>query len=413
MDNGAGALHKPAMGDFLRRMEWLGRSRALGYLRLLAILNLGMIVLLLVTSTHGVDRNGFLLGSDFISFWTSGRMLNSGMNPYDAAAHLAVQRDFFASPDGFTAFFYPPSFLPLCWPLGLLDYFPALAAWLLFTGTIYVTAIRQWHRGTAVSAPPWLLIAAFPAVPIVITHGQTAFLVAGMLGLAVISLPKRPMLAGLLFGLATIKPQLGLLFPVALLASHEWKAIVAACLSALVLAGASTLAFGYHNWPDWLAAAARARTAMEAGAVPFAKMVTPFAAMRLTGAPVQAAYAVQGIVTLFAVGAVSLIAWRQRWSAGLGAASLAGAPLATPFALDYDLVILAFPLLWLTGQGLRTGFAPYEKPAIAVAFILAAFARPLALVIPVQIAPFACALLFALIIRRATGTAPYALDQAS
>ncbi|AXB76734.1 glycosyltransferase family 87 protein [Novosphingobium sp. P6W] len=391
--------------DFLRTMDWLGAARARGYLRLLALLNAVMLVALIVTSHGGVDRNGFLLGSDFISFWTVGQMLGAHANPYDGAAHIAAQRLFFASDAGYTAFFYPPSFLPFCRPLGLLGYFPALGIWLATTAAVYLAALRGWWREADTQMPLWLLFVAFPAVPIVVTHGQTAFLVAGLLGLGAWLVPSRPVLAGILFGLATIKPQFGVLLPLVLLLTREWKVTVAAALTALVLAAIAALSFGWQTWPDWLAASARAEDAMAAGAVGYAKMTSPFAALKLLGTSTTAAYAVQAIVSLAVASLLGWAAWRRRWSSALAAATLAGAPLATPFVLDYDTVILAFPLLWLTGQGLRGGFAPWEKLAIALAVAAPAFARPLAMNAGLPVMPLVLAALFAAVWRRAIAPA--------
>ncbi|HUD27893.1 MAG TPA: glycosyltransferase family 87 protein [Novosphingobium sp.] len=387
--------------DFLRRMDWLGAARVRGYLRLLALLNAAMLAFLVLTAQGGVDRNGFLLGSDFVSFWTVGHMLHSGVDPYDGAAHIAAQRSFFASDTGYTAFFYPPSFLPFCWPLGLLGYFPALAAWLLATGAVYAAAVRAWWGEVGKAMPAWLPLAAFPAVPIVVTHGQTAFLVAGLLGLGAWLVPSRPVLAGVLFGLATIKPQFGLLLPVALLLTREWKVIAAATLTALALAAFSALAFGHGVWPEWLAASARAQDAMAAGAVGHAKMTSPFAALKLLGAPTTLAYGAQALVSVALAGLVASAAWRRRWSPGLAALVLAAAPLATPFVLDYDMVLLAFPLVWLAGEGLRHGFRDWEKLAILAAFAAPAFARPLAMNTGVPVMPLVLAGLLACLWRRA------------
>ncbi|MCJ2186382.1 glycosyltransferase family 87 protein [Novosphingobium beihaiensis] len=386
-------------------MDWLGRDRATGYLWLLALLNSAMLVFLVAASHGGVDRNGFLLGSDFISFWTSGQMLHQGANVYDGAAHIAAQRQYFASADGYTAFFYPPSFLPLCWPLGWLGYFPALAAWLLATGTAYLIAVRPWWQRAGTGMPLWLLFLAYPAVPIVIDHGQTSFLIAGLLGLGVLLAGKRPVLAGVLFGLATIKPQFGPLIPLALLLTREWKVFIVAALTALLLAGLSVLIFGGGIWSGWLAASARAQAAMEAGSVPFGKMVSLFAAARLLGAPVAAAYALQAIAALGTALCIGVLCRGRKWSPGLGAATLTGALLVTPFALDYDLVLLAFPLLWLVGEGLRRGFLDWEKLGILTAFVAPALARPVALNTGMPFMPLVVALLFALVVRRVRRTA--------
>lgn len=388
------------MGEFLRVMDWLGCARVRGYLHLLAFLNGLMLAWLVLSSTNGVDANGFLLGSDFISFWTVGHMLQGQANVYDSAAHIAAQREFFASKDGYTAFFYPPSFLPFCWPLGFLAYFPALAVWLVSTAALYALAVRQWLCERTLAVPLWLLFLAFPAVPIVITHGQTSFLVAALLGLGALLVRSRPVLAGVLFGLATIKPQFGPLVPLALLLTREWKVVAAAAATAVLLGVGSALAFGPELASDWFAASARAQDAMAAGSVGFAKMMSPFAALRLLGAPAGAAYALQGLVFAGVAIAVAKAAWGRPWSTGLAAIVLAGAPLVTPFVLDYDMVLLAFPMLWLAGEGLHSGFRDWERLALLLTFVAPAFARPLAMNVGIPIMPLVLALLLGVIVRR-------------
>lgn len=168
--------------DFIRRAEWLGPGRARGYLILFAVVNVATLAALLLTSRNGIDRNGFLIGTDFISFWTSGHMLGEGSNVYDVAAHTAAQREFYAKPGEYTAFFYPPSFLPFVWPLGLLPYFPALAAWLFVTGMAWLAAVRAWFSKLGLKAPGIVLFLAFPPVVVTLTHGQTSFLVGALLG---------------------------------------------------------------------------------------------------------------------------------------------------------------------------------------------------------------------------------------
>lgn len=380
--------------DFLRKMTWLGRDRVRAYLRIVALLNVAMLVVLALTSRGGVDANGFLLGSDFLSFWTAGHMLHHQADVYDGAAHIAAQRDFFASAEGYTAFFYPPSFLPFCWPLGYFGYFPALALWLAATGAVYLTAAGMWRREAGLAAPLWLLFAAFPAAATVVTHGQTSFLLAGLLGLGMLLVPRRPLLAGILIGLATIKPQFGPLIPLVLLLTREWKAMASAAVTALALALFSALAFGPELAGEWLAASAHAQDAMANGAVGYGKMMSAFAAAKLLGAPTAAAYALQAAVSLGVAFLLGRAAWGRRYSAGLAALTLAGAPLVTPFVLDYDLVLLAFPLLWMVGHGLREGFEDWQKLAVLLAFIAPVFARPLGMFAGVPIMPAVLGFLF-------------------
>lgn len=356
-----------------------------------------MVAFLVMSSRGGVDRNGFLLGTDFLSFWTAGHMVVSGADVYDKAAHIVAQRRYFSAPNAYTAFYYPPPFLLTVYPLGFLPYFPALAAWLAVTGAAYLAVVRQWLRSVSLDWPVWLLVAGFPPVLVTVTHGQTAFLVAALLGLGVLWVGPRPWLAGICFGLASVKPQFGILVPIVMLATGQWRVIAAAALATLALGLAATLAFGPQVWNDWLAVSREAQSALEQGAVGFGKMQSPFAAARLLGAPVAGGYALQIFVGVGVAAALVWAGWRRGYSVALGAAMLVGAPLATPFVLDYDLVLLAFPLIYLAG----TGFRPWEKLIAALAFVIALVARPLALEFGIPSVPLVLFPLFVLLVKRA------------
>lgn len=384
----------------LRRAEWLGASRVRGYLALLALANLAMLAVIVLTARGGIDRNGFLIGTDFISFWTSGRMLVEGANVYDTAAHVAAQRAFYTLPGEYTAFFYPPNFLPFVWPLGFLPYFPALAAWLAVTGAAWLAAVRAWFRTLDLKGPAPLIVAAFPPMIVTLTHGQTSFLVAALLGGGLLLTTRRPWLAGALIGLATIKPQFGLLVPVALLVSGQWRTIAGAGIAAVALAASATLAFGAAIWTDWFTITQTAGTATVDGNIGFAKMVSVFAGLSLIGVPAALAMAVQVAMSLAAAGAVAVAGWRRAFTPGLAALVLAGAPLATPFVLDYDLVLTAFPLAYLFASARATGFADWERLTIAATFAGAAFARPLAVSAGVPIMPWLLIALFVLVWNR-------------
>jgi len=76
---------------------------------------------------------------------------------------------------------------------------------------------------------------------------------------------------------------------------------------------------------------------------------------------------------------------------------LAGASLATQFVLDYDMVLLVFPLLHIAGHGYRD----WEKSVSALTFVAPVFARPLAVNLSVPIMPLVLLLLFWVLIKRA------------
>lgn len=395
----------------LREASWLRPQRARAYIVILAFVNFAALAVLLLTSRDGVDRNGFLLGTDFISFWTAGQMLHAGADVYDIAGHIGAQREFHAIPGEFTAFFYPPGFLVMVWPLGLMSYFPALIAWLAATGSLWLLALRSWTTRLGLRSPSLLLLIAFPPVLLTLTHGQTSFLVAALLGGGLLLVRERPWLAGVLLGLATIKPQFGLLVPVALLASGQWRTITAAGITAIGLAAAAALAFGPEVWPAWLAIANVAGNAADNGAIGYAKMVSLFAGLRLLGISSSLALLAQAALAFVLAAMVAMATWRRPISLGSAALVLAGAPLATPFVLDYDLVLIAFPLAYVFACTKRDGFRSWERITLAAGFALAAFARPLAISVGVPLAPWIVLGLFMLIWRRVRAGGGFDFDK--
>jgi hypothetical protein len=77
---------------------------------------------------------------------------------------------------------------------------------------------------------------------------HTGFLTAALMGLSLAFIERRPWISGIFLGLLTYKPQFGLLFPVALLASRNWRALGSATASTVVLGVTAAIAFGYAGW---------------------------------------------------------------------------------------------------------------------------------------------------------------------
>ncbi len=244
---------------------------------------------------------------------------------------------------------------------------------------------------------------AFPAVWVTIGHGQNAFLTAGLLGGGLLLLERRPVAGGLLLGLLCYKPQFGLLIPVALVAGRQWRAVAAAAASALAAAALSLAAFGPATWQAFFASLGSSRRLLlEQGALPWPKIQSVFAAMRLLGGGADPAYAVQAVATAAAAVAVAVV-WRRCPIPALrGAALVAAMPLATPYVLDYDLVILALPIAWLAGIGMAAGFRPWEKTVLAATWLLPLLARPAGFALGLPLTPPLLAVLLGLIVARAT-----------
>jgi Glycosyltransferase family 87 len=394
----------------LQSGQWLTAARARGY----SLILLGICVLAMagwIAASHGlVDPNGKPLGTDFSSFYAAGSLVLDGRaaDVYNMAAHYGREQQIFGIATPYYGWLYPPIFLLVATPLALMPYPLALAVWqtgsfALYLAVIGVIVARMRRRGMAIG-PIWLPVAAaFPAVFINLGHGQNGFLSAGLLGAALLALPTRPILSGVLLGLLAYKPQFALVAPVALLAAGQWRTILAAGITAMALVGITSLVFGTDLWPAFAASTETSRTLLlEQGDVGFEKLQSVFAAVRMWGGGVPLAYALQGAVSAAAVCGTAW-AWRSRCDHDLKAALLIIATLlASPHVLDYDLVILAPAIAFTASAGLAGGFRDYEISLLAAAWLVPLISRTIAGITGIPLGLLTLLTLYIFILRHAT-----------
>jgi len=333
--------------------------------------------------------------SDFVNVWAAGRLVLEGHPAavYDWPAHKLVEEAAVGHPfDGYFGWHYPPTFLFVAALLSLLTYATAYALWVFGTFPAYLVAIRAIIG----ERNGYLLAAAFPALLGNFIVGQNGFLTAGLAGGALFLLPRRPIVAGLLIGLLTYKPHLGVLFPIALVAGGYWRTFFTAVIVAALMGLAAWLAFGSDTWQAFFANIGHTSTAfLSDGWADFGKLQTAFGLTRTLGGSETLAWAVQAAFALVAAIAIALL-WRSQAPHEIKAAALgAGAMLATPYLYTYDLVVLAVPLAFLFRLGRARGFLPQETAGICVACLLI-------LIFPFVKAPvgFAAVLIVAALIAR-------------
>jgi alpha-1,2-mannosyltransferase len=384
----------------VRDGAWITRERLRTYPALFLALWLAGSAGVLAFSQGVLDPWGRPVGSDFMGFWASSSLLLSG-DPtlvYDGRAlHAAQQAASGVAEVNHYTMLYPPPGLLLMLPAALLPYLQSLALWVGGTLAAYLLVMwLAWPRWQVA----WLALGA-PAVFITVAHGQNGFLSTALLGGALLLLPRRQMAAGILIGLLAYKPQLGLVIPLALAAGGHWRAFGAAAATVAILCLAGTIAFGWAIWPVWLDRLPFAMQVLEQGFVPHFKMQSLYASLRLLGTGHEPAMMAQwGLAGLAIAGTAAL--WRWNPSHRLNAAALAAATLlATPFLLDYDLTLLAIPLVLMGRDGAEHGFLPWEKTMLAVAWVAPLLLRSLAQGLGVGLAPLVVGTLYVLIARRA------------
>lgn len=346
-------LCEPTKGEFKSNLSslifaggWLTKKRLDVYPRLFLAMSIAAIVLMLMTANGNLDWQGKPLGTDFCSFYSAGRLALEGnaSRAYDAKDLYAKEKAAVNSNKiGYYTFIYPPTFLVLLAPLAALPYLAALALWLGITLGFFVLMIRKLSNNKRAV----ILALAFPATFLTIGHGQNAFLTTGLLAGMLYYLDRRPIVAGVMIGLLTFKPHLGVLIPIVLLATGHWRVFAAATVTTLCSTAVSFVAFGAGTWQAFLNSNALAFQILNEGLVSYHKMQSLFASLRLMGLATSPAYVLHAILALMATIAVTWV-WRQPVNSLLKAAALAtGSLMVTPFLLDYDLTILSIPIACL------------------------------------------------------------------
>jgi len=181
-----------------------------------------------------------------------------------------------------------------CWPRGreadwtCRSY--ASCRWLIAGWLSFYQALRLAMPGRQVL----LLALAPPAVFINTYCGQNGVWTAAFLGGGLCLLERRPVFAGVLFGLQAYKPHLALMIPVALLAGRQWRAFAAATVTVAALLLASIALAGLDGWRAFLdlTPVLRKVTLEDADAV-WHRNVSVFMAASRLGVGLSAAYAVQ------------------------------------------------------------------------------------------------------------------------
>lgn len=402
----------PQLLSAVRYADWLDARRARAYTYiLLGMCTLGAAVWIAL-SQGLIDRSGKPLGPDFMSFYSASKLALAGeaANAWRPEAHQAAQTVVFGRGFVYWAFFYPPPYLLVCWPLALLPYGAALLIWTIATAGAFVGLMRLWlHKLNAEAIIGWPVLMAMPALWLNLGYGQNGALTAAIMVGGCLLLDRRPFVSGAILGLLVIKPQLAIILPFVLTATGRWKAFCALGASAAALLVASWLAVGAEGFGAFMDNSRLARATLDQGLVDPGAMQSLFGAFYVLGAPVSFLYIIQG---LFAAGVIAVAlwaGWKHRPDAfGTAALMAAATPLLSPFMLAYDLMLTAIPLAWLVVQGTRTGFLPWEKIVCLLAFVLPFVSRPLATHLHLPVAPLVLTGLLVLVIRRlvaqSTGT---------
>ncbi|MGH6968188.1 MAG: glycosyltransferase family 87 protein [Stellaceae bacterium] len=340
-----------------------------------------------------------LFGEDWMVYFNAARLYFEGQLDvlYDGVRSTALLNARFgpwlAHPLPLHPWLYPPHALLLMLPFGLLPFVPAGLLFLALGFAAAVAAAWRFAKTGTERAIHAASLVLCPAAAVTVCLGQNTFLTCALLLAGFGTLRRRPILGGALLGIATYKPQLWLMVPVALIAARQWRALAAAVGAALLLAAASVALFGFEPWHAWFALMTEPSALYDRWRV-IARLngQSVYTYASLLGAPVVVANFVQALTAIAAAGCVWWCHRRPMADDLRLAVLLAATLLAAPHVIDYDALLLgiAATLFFIRGyaDGFRFGDVTVAVLAWASPLINPPTVFPIGFVTPLLIALF-------------------------
>jgi alpha-1,2-mannosyltransferase len=304
---------------------------------LAAILPVAAIASLVIFVGATLAVAGDTLGFDYLAYHVAARRIFDGQPLYDMG---------FEAIKGWGLFYYPPLFLPLILPFGLLD--PTVATWLwtaiilvaFFIGVAILPVSRtiRWVI-VLLAALSWPFVYAIKLGQV----GPLLFLTFAI-GWRWLDDPAR---LGLSAAVGTaIKMQPALILAWALL-TRRWTAVVIGIVALVVLAVVATLIAGLASWGDFL-------TLMRQVVEPIRteRNMTPGAVLFRLGVDPDVAGLVQ-IVSTVVVLAVVVVAASRATAEASYLVAVTASQLLSPVLWDHYAMLLLLPVAYLLAAGQR------------------------------------------------------------
>jgi alpha-1,2-mannosyltransferase len=344
-------------------------------------------------------------GTDWMVFYGAARAYFAGNLPliFDGQRFTEYQNaeftPYLSTMLPYHPWLYPPHFLLIALPFALLSFYGSYAAFMVITFCVLALALWRYPLPSRQRWLPLASLALAPAASLTVIAGQNAFLTAALFVAGFGLLARAPALGGILLGLASCKPTLWLMVPVALVAAGQWRALAGAAATVLVLGLASLALFGAEAWRLWLEMALAPPADFYANWLESGRSwgLSVYTCAWVLGASHATANFAQAVATLAA--AVSVY-WAFRSSLAPDrqlAVFLAATILAGPHVSGYDTLLLAIAATLLFCRALEEGAALYQLTAMLAVWLIPLInpprATPLGLLTPLLTVLFiACAM---------------------
>ena len=190
-------------------------------------LNLGVALAWLLTAHGMVNAFHQQVCGDFTLFYAVSKLtlIGHASDAFNPLKLLAAERAVVSMTPPGLEWYYPPPNQLLIAPLAALPFIWSYLAFLTVTAIPFVLLMRRLG-GTS----PWVLVWTFAFFGTIANaiDGQNGFLTTALMGWGLLLVERRPWLGGMLLGCLIYKPQFGLILPVVLVATRNWRALAGA-----------------------------------------------------------------------------------------------------------------------------------------------------------------------------------------
>lgn len=368
--------------------------------RAYAYLSLGLTLLAYVgriVLNHDVDGG---LSRDFLCFWSVSKLSLQGQaaSAFDPAVLAALQRSVGAG-DTFYTWSYPPTFQLMILPLAFLSPLVSQVLW----GAAGMCALAMALKRVLPQRDVVLVVSSSSLFLANLYLGQTGIWIATlyMIGIASLSSSTRSIPWGAAaFGLAVIKPHMGIMIPVMLLLKRQWAAFWIATAAGTLLLLCSLFVFGTDLWQQFFGAAGMTMELLGKSGYKAHLLTSVFSALQSFGLPNGAAYALHGLFTL-AIAVITIRTMMKCSNPSLAAALATTAGLLFfPYIYFYDLMLLVPAMVVLVKHAFETSWLPREREMLAVLWFGPLLLLPIMEKLDLSLGVIFPCLAFALLARR-------------
>jgi alpha-1,2-mannosyltransferase len=312
-----------------------------------------------------------LIGRDFVNIWQGGKLAEAGEveRVYNREAYRASLEKT-AGLKGIYTFSYPPHMLAMSVPFGRLSYLAALMTWTILTFGLFWHAARPWLADVAL--PSWSVF-VLPGTVVNLWAGHFGFLIGALVLYGWRNAGNVPLKSGVAFAAMTVKPHLGVLVPLLLVAKKQWHVVVFSAVLSVLFFIISAALFGIDAWMIWLKSTLPYQSSLigthESGMGFLLMMPTVERLASALGLNTGSGFVMQFSFALAALGLLGH-AWHQGVEIReLGLLSILATFLVLPYVFNYDMVAFDIVILVMTARYAGV-LSLAERWILAAAFLI-------------------------------------------